>query len=217
MIMNKTVLISVFLSFIAFPCSMAGRDGNMKEKLPFRYEVRLGWGGYPLMDSYMFDESPFGNCDIAYASPSLGNLYRDYTGPKYMTGIISGEFNMIFKKWFTLSIGLNANGEFHYIYDGVTSQCKGSSGTAAISLVPQARFTYLNREYVKLYSSIGAGAVAYISKDEVLIKGFEDSLLLSNLESEEKPSEKKDEDSIVIAQAERIPNKHLAAFKELAK
>ncbi len=166
MIMNKTVLISVFLSFIAFPCSMAGRDGNMKEKLPFRYEVRLGWGGYPLMDSYMFDESPFGNCDIAYASPSLGNLYRDYTGPKYMTGIISGEFNMIFKKWFTLSIGLNANGEFHYIYDGVTSQCKGSSGTAAISLVPQARFTYLNREYVKLYSSIGAGAVAYISKDE---------------------------------------------------
>lgn len=64
---------------------------------------------------------------------------------------------------------------------------------------------------------IGEDYAAYISKDEVFIKGFEDSLLLSNLESDEKVSGKTDEDSIVLAEAERILGKHLAAFKELAK
>ena len=64
---------------------------------------------------------------------------------------------------------------------------------------------------------IGKDYAAYIAKDEVLIKGFEDSLLLSNLESDEKASEKTDEDPIVLAEAERILAKHLVAFKEHAK
>ena len=64
---------------------------------------------------------------------------------------------------------------------------------------------------------IGEDYAAYIGQEEVIIKGFEDSLLLSNLESDEKVSEKTDEDSIVLAEAERILGKHLSAFKELAK
>lgn len=56
---------------------------------------------------------------------------------------------------------------------------------------------------------IGEDYAAYITKNEVIIKGFCDDLLLCNLES--------DENSIVITEAERILDKHLAAFKELAK
>ncbi len=58
---------------------------------------------------------------------------------------------------------------------------------------------------------------AYIAKDEAIIKGFGDDLLLCDLESNEKESEEMDEDSIVLAEAERILDKHLSAFKELAK
>ena len=64
---------------------------------------------------------------------------------------------------------------------------------------------------------IGEDEAAYISKDEVLIKGFEDDFLLCPLEPDEEFSEEIGEDSIVLAQAERILDKHLAAFKELAK
>lgn len=95
-----------------------------------------------------------------------------------------------------------------------------SSDDVITDAVKQAfpyRITALHSSDISSEVFLGIDDAAYISKDEVLIKGFEDSLLLSNLESEEKPSEKKDEDSIVIAQAERILNKHLAAFKELAK
>lgn len=64
---------------------------------------------------------------------------------------------------------------------------------------------------------IGEEDAAYISKDEVLIKGFEDDLLLCHLDSDEEFNEEIGEDSIVLAEAERILDKHLAAFKELAK
>lgn len=56
---------------------------------------------------------------------------------------------------------------------------------------------------------IGEDYAAYITKDEVIIKGFSDDLLLCNLES--------DENFIVITEAERILDKLLVAFKELAK
>ena len=62
---------------------------------------------------------------------------------------------------------------------------------------------------------IGQDDAAYVGKDEVIIKGFEDDILLCNLESKE--SIERDEDSIVLAEAERILDKHLSAFKELAK
>lgn len=72
---------------------------------------------------------------------------------------------------------------------------------------------------------IGEDYAAYIGMDEVIIKGFGDDLLLCNLESDEngregndsRSSGEMDDDSIVLAEAERILDKHLSAFKELAK
>ena len=64
---------------------------------------------------------------------------------------------------------------------------------------------------------IGEDYAAYIGQEEVIIKGFSDNLLLSNLKSDGKENEEKDVDSIVLAEAERILDKHLSAFKELAK
>lgn len=64
---------------------------------------------------------------------------------------------------------------------------------------------------------IGEDYAAYIEQEEVIIKGFDDDLLLSNLKSEKIENEETDEDSIVLAEAERILDKHISAFKELAK
>ena len=64
---------------------------------------------------------------------------------------------------------------------------------------------------------IGEDYAAYIGQEDVIIKGFDDDLLLSNLKSDGKENEETDEDSIVLTEAERILDKHLSAFKELAK
>ena len=51
---------------------------------------------------------------------------------------------------------------------------------------------------------IGEDYAAYIGQEDVIIKGFDDDLLLSNLKSDGKENEETDEDSIVLTEAERI-------------
>ena len=102
----------------------------------------------------------------------------------------------------------------------IIAASKYSSSDIITDIIQHAfpyRITSLQSSALNSEIFIGEDYAAYIVKDEVLIKGFEDSLLLSNLESDEKASEKTDEDPIVLAEAERILDKHLAAFKELAK
>ena len=102
----------------------------------------------------------------------------------------------------------------------IIAASKYSSADIITDIIQHAfpyRITSLQPSTLNSEIFIGKDYAAYIAKDEVLIKGFEDSLLLSNLESDEKASEKTDEDPIVLAEAERILAKHLAAFKELAK
>ena len=87
------------------------------------------------------------------------------------------------------------------------------------------RITALQSSDISSEIILGNDDAAYIGKDEVIVKGFGNDLLLCNLESDENESEgneskvcgKMDEDSIVLAEAERILDKHLSAFKELAR
>ena len=85
------------------------------------------------------------------------------------------------------------------------------------------RITALQSSDISSEIILGNDDAAYIGKDEVTVKGFGDDLLLCNLESDENESEENeskscgemDDDSIVLAEAERILDKHLPAFKEL--
>ena len=79
------------------------------------------------------------------------------------------------------------------------------------------RITSLQSSDLSSSVFIGQDDAAYIDQDEVIITGFGEDLLLSNLKSEGMENKETDEDSIVLAEAERILDKHLAAFKELAK
>lgn len=140
----------VFVLLLSAP-SAHGREKKVREPVPFKYEVRAGWGGYPVtdfLDSEISAMSPY---------PSLEDLYADYNGNVYMTGIISTEFAFHFRKWFSLSLGLSANGIYSKRYSADTGLKTGTDRGAIVTFMPQVRFSYLNREYVKLYSSLGVG------------------------------------------------------------
>ena len=94
-----------------------------------------------------------------------------------------------------------------------------SSDDVITDAVKQAfpfRITSLHSSDISSEVFLGIDDAAYINKEEVIVKGFEDDVLLCNLKSDEKENKETD-DSIVLAEAERILEKHLAAFKELAK
>ena len=109
----------------------------------------------------------------------------------------------------------------------IIAAAKLSSADIITGIIQQAfpyRITSLQASGMCSEIFIGQDDATYISKDEVIIKGFEDGILLCNLESDEKgsgesysQSNNENDDSIVLAEAERILDKHLVAFKELAK
>ena len=156
MILRHAVKVAVSVSVLLLLCaSSVYAKGKNGEPLPFKYEVRAGWGGYPLSDA-----SLYGSADKMYfLSPPLASMYADYNGDTYMTGTFSAEFAFHFRKWFSLSLGLNANGIYSKKYSADTGLKTGTDRGVVLTFMPQARFSYLNREYVKLYSSVGAGVL----------------------------------------------------------
>lgn len=133
-----------------------------KEPSDFRYELRIGWGGIPLMDTEVFYDgySPVLTYDRVFYHPSsLESIYMGYRGIGYMTGIISAEMDINFKRWFALTIGIGFNGMYQTVYDSVTGQKSGCNRGVAVSVLPEARFNWLNRNLVRMYSAAGIGIV----------------------------------------------------------
>ena len=160
------LLAAASLTAALFPpvAGAARPEDERPEAWQFSYEVRLGWGGYPVFDvtsmlmkgssgifSYYDDVGPY------YGYGSLEMIYRPSTGPGYMTGVISAEFDFNFRKWFTLTVGLSGNGAFQDVFDVMSGAKAGRNRGVAMSLLPEARFNWLNRPLVRMYSSIGAG------------------------------------------------------------
>ena len=166
--MKRTILMIVVLALeligvysVSAQTRQEIRDEQFKENFPYKYEVSIGWAGYPILDDYMWGNgwgcSACAEMADIYNMGQLGNIYKTVNGGEYMTGLISGEFNIHYKRWFTLSLEAGVNGIWgsrHNKLDG--SQVDKMHG-AAVTLLPQAQFNWLNTKNVRLYSSAGLG------------------------------------------------------------
>ena len=133
--------------------SLYGREKKSREPLPFKYEVRAGWSGYSMYDASLVIPDFF----FTVYSPSLSDLYADQAGDTYLTGTFSAEIDFHFRKWFALSLGVGCDGIYSKKISADTGKQTGMYRGAILTFIPQFRFSYLDREYVKLYSSIGFG------------------------------------------------------------
>lgn len=124
-------------------------DREEREKTPPRYELRFGYGGLPMHDEY------YGGNFINHHGRH--ELYGPYYGPVMASGNFVTEFDVVFKKWLALSAGIYTDFVWRKKYDGFSGNLVKTEVGATITALPQVRFTYLNREYVSIYSSIGVG------------------------------------------------------------
>ncbi len=125
-------------------------EKKQKEHSPYKYEVNVSWGYMPFIASN-YDHYRYGSAN------SLANIYGNYTGKSVTTGLISADFNIHFKWWFALGTQLNTAVIKNAEMSAITGEKVDSFHDYTISALVYARFTYLNRKYVKLYSSVGAG------------------------------------------------------------
>lgn len=167
--LSKIIWTAAFVTaFFIAPFAAEGSEmgGSGSEPDSYRFEFRFGWSGYPLFADLMF--IGWGCCDdigeYDNGGPIKNAVEGLYGGPMYCTGAVSAEFNWIMKKWLTLSGTFGYNHFWQDKYRNVSGQKAYTAHAGAIYIIPEARFTYLARKYVKLYSSVGLGAVMYHNK-----------------------------------------------------
>lgn len=123
-----------------------------KPKIDFQkqHELRFSGGAFPTMG------------DIASYPYWIGNTIdgtRSYNGPTYASGCYTLSYDFRFKKWFDLGVALGYYGEFGSKYSNVDNSKIGNNSSQYISVMPVVRFTWLNRPWVRMYSSLGVGMV----------------------------------------------------------
>ena len=166
--MKRTILMIVVLALeligvysVSAQTRQEIRNERFNENFPFKYEVTLGWAGYPILDDYMWGNgwgcSACEEMADIYYMGQLGNIYKTVNGGEYMTGLISGEFNIHYKRWFTLSLEAGVNGIWGSRYNKLDGSQVDKMHGAAVTLLPQAQFNWLNTKNVRLYSSAGLG------------------------------------------------------------
>ena len=168
--MKRILMIVTVLTF----CTSLNAQNLVKEqvfcaKFPWKYELRIGYGGYPLMDSMQF-LNPYSYCECeAPMFPELGNMYSPKIKNEYMTGILSAEFSIHFKRWFSLAFNLGVNGMWRTMSDPLDGGDTFAKRGASFNLIPTARFQYVNSKYVRMYTGFGLGLYVGCFDGEVLV------------------------------------------------
>lgn len=133
---------------------------ELRAEEPFRGAVRIGWSGYPAFADMNLVSSWFNDSMWKYSS-GITSIMSDYYGPTRCTGAVLAEYNWIVKKWLTVSAGFGVNHFWKKAYRKIDGSYVRTDNATALYFLPQARFTYFNRKYVRLYSSVSLGLVYY--------------------------------------------------------
>jgi len=147
--MKKLLLL---LLLAAMPAGLLAQEepAAIRVRRPFtpQHELRLTVGAYPILPS-MFD----------WEGCADGIFYdRTHRGPVYTSGTWSLSYDYRFKKWFDLGLTFSYYGEYSRSYSNRDSSLVGRNRAHAVTVMPMARFTWLNRRWVRMYSSLGLGA-----------------------------------------------------------
>ena len=171
----KRFLVLICLLCVAGSLSAEGRlnrkEKSFRERFPYRYELRLGYGATPMYDTDNFMRTAyFYKYDYATGPyrPSLDNLYKVQEGAGYVSGVFTAEFSIHYRRWFTLAFNLGVNGMWGNEYDPMTEIYTRKSGVS-FNFMPVARFNWFTFSKIRMYSAVGAWLYAGFYDDEAVV------------------------------------------------
>lgn len=162
--MKQKLLIILLL----FPIMASAQDDN-----GWTRQMRFGLNGYPMTESVIHTWS---KCDcVGEIGRSLSDVYFDYQKPMYTTGGISAEIAWLHKDWFTFALTMSANFTWQDNMNAVTHERTNTDTSLFLYVIPQARFNWLRRDLVKMYSSVGLGMITGydLNKDFSVFPAFQ--------------------------------------------
>lgn len=132
---------------------------QMPEK---RWSARIGAGMTSAFAPYNFT----GRSSAKYIQGEMiSQYYSGYYGTAYGSGSYSIGAEYYLARWFAVSADLCFEGFWRNLYDRNTDMKTGRDSGLAVAVIPQAKFIYIHRPAVRVYSSLGIGAAGYIGFD----------------------------------------------------
>lgn len=141
------------LSIIVLLCGLLADDGILMAQ-DYKKEFSIACSGSPFGDENNL--SLYNDGMSMYDNP-LSYIFSDYDGPTYVTGNIIAEFAFLKKKRWVISAAVAANGIWKDCFDSATDGKVGRISGCSVTVMPFVRFNWIDRDYLKLYSSAGFG------------------------------------------------------------
>lgn len=153
----STLVLVLFLTAMAIPTAFCQ---NEKPNLGNRHSVRIGWGDM-LFETAVFHPTLSGTWTSPTALP--GNYMHDETFDFGYTGHIFAEYQYRLSKVVSLGVQADVEGIFwkEGIFDRYHHLVEPATGVRNwdLDLLFTARFTYFDRDWVRIYSGLGVGAL----------------------------------------------------------
>lgn len=165
----KKTLITLIIACLVLSLSAQEDTLTWKQTLQ-RHDIQIGIGD-PLVAGILTDRFPiFDKCGGIFSKCSDNNwrTASDWFSPDvYSTGVIatptfSVGYKYRFAKWFWFGASVSYTGFYETKYDRISNQKYSSNNLHYITIVPEVRFSWLNKKYVTLYSGIGIGVGLFI-------------------------------------------------------
>ena len=132
-------------------------EGHSQEKGMFKiHEISVGYAPIPVYAGLL---SP---CDgeIGDYEDITGSIYGKQYGSVHNYPYLTLSYNHFIKKWFSIDTRVSLGGYYYYVNTGRDTHVEHFDFNPYISVTGMARFSYLNKPAVRLYSSVGVGLVA---------------------------------------------------------
>jgi hypothetical protein len=152
-----TTVIVLLLTAAVLPTAFCQNDNNVQNR---RHSVRIGWGDM-LFETMAFGPSLTGTWVTPESLPE--NYMHDEIYDMGYTGHIFAEYQYQLTK--VVSLGAQADIEGIFWKEGIFDRYHHLIGPATnvrnwdLDLLLTARFTYFHRDWVRLYSGLGVGAL----------------------------------------------------------
>lgn len=148
--MKKLSLLLFLLA--ASPAALFAQEETAaaRKREPFvaQHELRLTAGAYPILPFWI-------DLGCEGYRPVLDRTHR---GALYTSGAWSLSYDYRFRKWLDAGLTLGYYGEYSRSYSNTDASPVGRNRAHAITVMPAVRFTWMNRRWVRMYSSLGVGA-----------------------------------------------------------
>ena len=145
--MKRLYIIVLLVSVAFFKAQIAAAQ-------EFTKEITISWSGTPYGDE---DKLLYYNDRMSLTYNPLDYMFSDYDGPTYTTGNFIAEINFLRGRRWTFSLAFAANGLWKDCYDSMTDEHVGRISGFSATVMPQARFNWINSDVLKIYSSVGLG------------------------------------------------------------